>query len=164
MLSIVSYKSSQEMINEIEEKGIDINSRDEFGYSIVMLALLDKKKELVDYLLERNVYLNTIVNRENIAHYHCRWNWDESWDAELMLKMIQKGVDIHLIDKGGNQPLWYAAIKNRGFGRTLDLVEVLLKAGANMHHVNNVGKTPKMLSELLEDTELLKLFEKYDNR
>jgi len=150
------------MIDEIEETGVDINCRDEFGYSLVMLALLAKKIELVYYLLERNVDLSTILKQENIAHYHCQWNWDESWDAELMEELIKKGVDIHLSDRGGNQPLWYAAVKNRGFGRTLDLVEVLLRAGADMHHKNNVDKTPKMIGELLNDPELLKVFNKYD--
>lgn len=152
------------MIDEIKEKGYDINCKDEFGYSFVMLALLDKKIELVYYLLERNVDLSTIVKQKNIAHYHCEWNWDESCDAELMSELIKKGVDIHLSDEAGNQPLWYAAFNNKGFGRTLDLVEVLLKAGADMHHKNNVDKTPKMLAESLNDTELLKLFNKYDNK
>lgn len=152
------------MIDEVEEKGFDINCKNEFGYSFVMLTLLDKKIELVQYLLERNVDLTTIVKQENIAHYHCQWNWDESWDAELMSELIKKGVDIHLSDNGGNQPLWYAAFNNKGFGRTLDLVEVLLKAGADMHHRNNVDKTPKMIAESLNDTELLELFNKYDNK
>lgn len=164
MITRIKYKSSQEMIDEVEEKGFDINCKDEFVYSFVMLALLDKKIELVHYLLERDVDLSTIVKKENIAHYHCKWNWDEKWDAELMSQLIKKGVDIHLSDEAGNQPLWYAAIKNRGFGRTLDLVEVLLKAGADMHHKNNVNKTPKMIAESLNDTELLKLFNKYDDK
>ena len=151
------------MINEIEENGIDINCKDGFGYSLVMLALLDKKIELVYYLLERNVDISTIVKQENIAHYHCQWNWDESWDAELMSKLIKKGVDIHLSDKNGNQPQWYAAFNNKGFGRTLDLVEILLKQGADMHHKNRADKTPKMIGEFLNDPELLKLFNKYDN-
>jgi len=162
MITRIKYKSSHEIIDEIEQKGIDINIKDEFGYSLVMLALLDKKVELVYYLLERNVDLSTIVDSSNIAHYHCKWNWDESWDAELMSKLMEKGVDIHLNDKNGNQPLWYAAFNNKGFGRTLDLVEVLLKAGANMHHQNIAGRAPKMIAELTNDPELLKLFNKYD--
>lgn len=164
MITRIEYKSSQEIIDEIEKNGTDINCKDSFGYSIVMLALLEKKIDLVHYLLDRNVDLSTIVDQSNIAHYHCQWNWGESWDAELMSELMKKGVDIHLSDKWGNQPLWHAAFNNKGFGRTLDMVEVLLMAGADMHHKNNVGKSPKMLAVSMDDLELLKLFNKYDKR
>jgi ankyrin repeat protein len=54
---------------------------------------------------------------------------------------LEGGADIHLPDNDGNTPLLLAAKKNRGL-REVDVVQVLLDAGAVINLQNNYGMSP----------------------
>ena len=61
----------------------------------------------------------------------------------------------------GNTPLWTAVFNANG---NYELVELLLKHGANPNSVNNADNTPLKFAETIQDEELIKKLKTHYNK
>ena len=72
-------------------------------------------------------------------------------NLDLVLEALQRNpATLSLVDSDGDTALFYAAKKGR-----IDIASVLVKAGANVNHSNNVGQTPLMYAGFHDMTEYL---------
>lgn len=71
-------------------------------------------------------------------------------------KMPAKAIDIHTTDSFGNTPLHIAANWGHLWG-TIQEIEELIDAGANINAINNLGKTPLHEAMNMDELEVAKL-------
>ena len=79
-------------------------------------------------------------------------------DARIVQQLLDKGADPNLsLDVARITPLHFAAQNN-----ALDVIPVLIMAGANLHaRINPEGMIPLDVAKLHKHTEMVKLLEKY---
>ena len=111
------------------KRGIDINSVDRQGNSLVTQSVQRDLPELFDYLLQRRARVNT-RNRNgesalSIAAYHGR--------AKYVQRLVEAGAEINIF---GWPPLSYAAYN----GHT-EIVDYLIKRGAEVNGTTENGST-----------------------
>lgn len=72
-------------------------------------------------------------------------------NLDIVLEALQQNpATLSIVDSDGDTALFYAAKKGR-----IDIASVLIKAGANVNHSNNVGQTPLMYAGFHDMTEYL---------
>ena len=59
--------------------------------------------------------------------------------------ILEAGGRVDISDKHGNQPLWYAIFDPHC---DYEMIELLLRWGANLQHRNNFGKSPLDLAQV----------------
>ncbi|XP_071086322.1 ankyrin-3-like, partial [Haliotis cracherodii] len=110
---------------------VDINSRDKRGWTPVVVAALARHGELVDFLVKKGADMSSVNNSgDNILHQAC-----SGGDVEIVKRILAlEKVDINSRDQNGETPVMMAARDGH-----VQLVEVLVKKGADMSLVNNGG-------------------------
>ncbi|WP_235693246.1 ankyrin repeat domain-containing protein [Brucella anthropi] len=64
---------------------------------------------------------------------------------QIVRRLVTAGADVNVIDRYGNGPLWTACRQASLAIATepaFEIVGLLLRSGANPHHVNNAGRSP----------------------
>ncbi len=114
---------------DLIKRGIDINTVDRQGNSLVTQSVQRDLPELFDYLLQRRARVNTRnKNGESalsIAAYHGR--------AKYVQRLVEAGAEINIF---GWPPLSYAAYN----GHT-EIVDYLIKRGAEVNGTTENGST-----------------------
>jgi ankyrin repeat protein len=87
---------------------------------------------LVNLLVQKGADINEKFEKKGVVPECVEWE-----NVELLKLFIQLGCDVNQTAKKKNTPLHMAAKKNKA-----ELVDVLLKAGANPKALNSRGKTP----------------------
>jgi ankyrin repeat protein len=143
--SPLHYAAVQENYGIVETLlGGGLSTRDPSGATPLIRAVLDGKAALLQLLLEIPVVDPNVPNAEGLAALHVAIKAGMSLPARLLAGSGR--VDINLQDAEGLTPLHWAVRK-----RKMDIVEILLKRGANIHAKNRAGKTA--LEELNEKLE-----------
>ena len=114
--------------------------------SALILAILNKKLEVIKILLEGGVDPNT-------GNIYYSWDNDKNYeyvkplilasnlDINIVDLLLDKGAEINDTDSDGNSALHHA-IKSK----KLDIVKRLIRKGANINSQNMNGKTPLILA------------------
>ncbi len=114
---------------DLIKRGIDINTVDRQGNSLVTQSVQRDLPELFDYLLQRRARVNTRnKNGESalsIAAYHGR--------TKYVQRLVEAGAEINIF---GWPPLSYAAYN----GHT-EIVDYLIKRGAEVNGTTENGST-----------------------
>lgn len=66
--------------------------------------------------------------------------------------LLEAGANTEIADRYGNTPLWAAVFNARG---DATIVRLLREAGADPDHVNEAGRTPRILTETIAGQEML---------
>ena len=94
----------------------------------------------------------------------------ENPDIEAIKKIIELGADINATDRNGNNILIRAVLFEydkedngiyRVFSTPLEIMEELLKAGANMTQRNIYGNTAYRIAARNKKKDFIELFDKY---
>lgn len=116
----------------------------------IMRAIFKGDIEKFDTLLEQGIDASVVTENEhwNLLH-RSLVSVSLTPKPEIISKLINSGVDVNTRDCYGNTPLHYAArLKN------LELMEILLNAGAEIDPVNKDGLTPLRLMLLTKPANL----------
>lgn len=122
-------RSDSDAVIRLIQRGVDINTVDRQGNSLVIQSVQRDLPELFDFLLQRRARIN--VRNKNgesalsIAAYHGR--------ATYVQRLVEAGAEINFF---GWPPLSYAAYN----GHTA-IVEYLLKRGAEVDGTTENGST-----------------------
>lgn len=160
-------------MNEISaalKKGADVNYEAETGMSPLSYAQGENDLEIAKVLLENGADVNYRYQSDQLKTVLHFAAMDEQY--EMLKLLIAFTPDINVRDVFGNNPLWTAAYTNN-----LDMIELLLKHGADAFTQNRVGeilvgknkmpigKNHSPYSAALEDDyqEQVELFKKYGN-
>jgi ankyrin repeat protein len=131
--------------------------KDDFGYSLLHRSITKGFDRISEVLIKNGVNVNARdKNGQTALHYAAFYG--NIVVAELLL---DKGADIHISDNYGNQALWTAVFNDKGFGKRLEIIKILVKKGAEIGHRNNAGKTPL---DFATSNKYIKVVELLENR
>lgn len=84
----------------------------------------------------------------------------EYGELKLAAELLELRINVDEKNDFGNTPLWTAAFNAKG---NYELVELLLRHGANPNSVNNTDNTPLKFAETIQDEELIKKLKTHYN-
>ena len=132
---IDSGYNSLKSIKLLLDHGADINSKDPFGKTILMKAILSKREKMIDLLLLYNLDLNLRDNLGNTALMHSIIS-NSNLDNSILKKLISLGADLNIPNLYGDTPL----ISSLKYFHESDAA-FLLPHTKNINHQNFDGKT-----------------------
>lgn len=131
---------------------VDINIVNETNENLLQTALAYNREEIALDLIRKGINLNH-KNNDGKTSLHYILNKTQ---LNIAKQILDKGGDIKLIDKYGNNPLWTATFNARG---EYDLVGLYLNYGGNPNHKNINDKSPIDFAKQIKDNNLLEILE-----
>lgn len=134
---------------------IDINILDgSEELNLIQVAIARKNFKYIEDLLKKGINVNHGDHKGLTAMHYLGWF---SKDVELAKELINYGGDLSIIDKFGNNPLWYAVFYAKG---NYDLVRFYLEKGADPLNKNKSGRSALDFAKQLKDEALIKILTK----
>lgn len=140
-LANAAKKGDIKRINQLIDAGVDVNSRGLHGLTPLFSALVAKNKKGVKLLLSRKANPNLYAD-DGRADIHTACNIVS--DPEFLKLILDHGGDTELIVKQGSlsgRPLHEIMLRNNN---TLEKMDLLIKAGADINGLDASGSTPVM--------------------
>lgn len=169
ILTTAVENGHDEVVLELLAAGADVNNSNDQraaiarsnittmfpGFTTLCIATAKNNKGLVDILLAAGAHLGEHHAKTIPLHLAAEWGYVGPLES-----LLAAGADVNLIDSGGRSALQMACVKpnRRSFGSFLsgcrplkpdatvcirngEAVERLLKAGAEVHHVDSVRRS-----------------------
>lgn len=134
LLDMAAHCDDIKTVNMLLNKGIDVNAKTKKGNTALMLAVSGQSIKSFDALIKHGASVN-VLNKKNNSVLHCS---AYEGNIEITKKLLhQSRQHLNTKNKVGFTPLHIAAISNH-----VEVVEVLLKAGAKIDIQDNDGNTP----------------------
>jgi len=126
------------IVKDVLDAGADINTKDEKGYTPLYWAAFSSSKDILDLILSRGKYNNTI-------HLDaCKG------DMDRVTTLIDGGTDVNTKDEFGCTPLHWAALAD-----SPEVAGFLIAKGADVNAKHGRGYTPLLSAHALPVVELL---------
>jgi ankyrin repeat protein len=120
----------------IEKYGLNCTEKTD-KRNLLMYCILQKKNEFAKILIEMGIDLNYQDSSGYSAlHFAAQEN-----NLEIITILIKNNIKIDLVDNNGNSALWRAAFNCKKIDR--EIIMELIKAGADIHKINNHGIAPE---------------------
>lgn len=145
------YLGNLNKTKELIRSGHNIESKDDYGRTILYYAIKKGFNEIVELLCKSNTNVNN-QDHEGKAPLHFACIYSQLKSAEFLIKY---GAQIDLKDENGNTPLSDAIFYSQG---KQELVRFLLENGADYNLTNNYGINPKDLAKSISNFDLSYLF------
>jgi len=110
--------ASMEMLELMLEHGIDLKEVDSDGISALDMAIKFKRKEVIQFCIDRGFDLNTSKRKSGITPVMLAACFS---DIEMMEMLLDNGGDMNVSDKSGMAPKDYA--KKLGQKKMLDFLD-----------------------------------------
>jgi len=179
---LAAYLGDTEKLKKCLQDGIDINSQEDFGSTVLHLATNLGNKDIVEFLIKRGaqvdakdtlgvtpLYYAAMHNYEDIADLLLAKGADVNakgkddyytllyyaiWDnsKDAIKLLISKGANVNVKDDDGYTPLVYAIWEN-----DKDMVELLISKGADVNAVDKDGLTPYYWAAMQGSNDLVEL-------
>ena len=127
-----------------------VKSTDQYGSTPLHGAAGEEDTQVVDLLLTNGADINA-KNNDGVSPIHV------AVYPRMAAYLITKGADINLPSSNGDTPLHTFAAEAEG----LDVMEVLLKAGANPNLRNRQGQLPIDIATSRKEGDKASLLKKY---
>ena len=142
---IDEVKPSVEEIENLINVGVNINCRNEKGYTALLQLMctncISPKQnviEIVRLFVVNGIDVNaTDENQSNVLHWLCCCS-QESNLIDIVRLLLENGVDVNANSMGMN-PLHYVTTYYKK-SNLIDIVRLLLENGVDTHAKNNEGK------------------------
>jgi len=132
----------KEIVELLIAKGVDVNARDNDGYTPLDWAIMNKLTETADLLRKHGGK----TSEELFALFKAA----EDGNIEAAKQAIANGIDVNAEDDDGRTPLHRAAWRGHK-----EVVELLIANGADVNAKDGMGATPLHLAATKEIVELL---------
>jgi len=134
-MSLVEFckKGDLEEVKDALQRGVDVNTKDEFGRTGLMEAVRNNHNSVVELLLKTpNIDVNLRNNRGGCALHLALWNNDA-----LKLLLNVPNIDVNVVD-GDCWSVLHWAVRND----TVEVLNLLLNVSSlDVNIVNNNGET-----------------------
>ncbi|XP_055848446.1 serine/threonine-protein phosphatase 6 regulatory ankyrin repeat subunit A-like [Episyrphus balteatus] len=133
------------------DHGADMDANNECGLSPIVLAIIEKKEEIIDLLITKMTNINYTC-KEGISPLHVAVEYGLYHVTE---KLLQSGAHVNIMSTNRNRgctPLHYATV-----GGDLAIVKLLLDNGACVHLKTVNGLTPFHTACQNGNVEIIKL-------
>lgn len=129
------------LIDDLFEKGVDINSRGPNGENLYTFCLVNGYYKAISFLRGKNLDILSVDNEGkdvlmSIMEKSHRWKTNDFIQFIEMYK--NKNKDFSLKDNSGNTYLHYAVKNNAG----IKVIKELMKNNLSLYDKNNEGDTP----------------------
>ncbi len=103
------YDGLLDIANVLVDAGADLNQKTREGYSLLYIAVQNKHKPIVEYLLSKGAPINEKngLNDDSALHKACFIG-----SLEMTKTLIEAGADINILDKIGQKPIDLAIGQN----------------------------------------------------
>lgn len=123
---------------------------DEFNRTEIFYSIVDNDYEKFLAEIESVKDINKVdINGMTLLHFCGEYS-----RSKFATALIDKGIDLEIKDKFGNNALWKACFNSRG---NYELVEILVENQANSKSKNNSNKSPLELAITMGDERLIGL-------
>lgn len=136
--------NNQKVKKLLKEVGID--ACDSYLRTPLIYASLYNKVDLLTWLIDNGANVNH-QDKNGYAALHFIGKEKQFETGEILIK---NKADLELKDRNGNTPLMDAIFNSKG---DYKVVNLLIKAGANIDNKNNHEMTPRLLAESMEGFE-----------
>lgn len=137
--------------------------------AVIYNAKLEGREDMIFNLLELGADINSYNygNEKTLLMYLVE---KENPNIEAIKKIIELGADINAVDRNGNNVLIRAVMFEydkedagiyRIFGTPIELIEELLKYGANITQRNIYGNTAYRIAAKKKKKDFIELFDRY---
>ncbi len=121
--------ASMEMLELMLENGVDLHEVDSDGISALDMAIKFKRKDVIQFCVDRGFDLNTSKRKSGITPVMLAACFS---DIEMMEMLLNSGGDVNVADRSGMAPKDYA--KKLGQKKMLDFLD---KKGAKFNAYPN---------------------------
>ncbi|MBE6463512.1 MAG: ankyrin repeat domain-containing protein [Alphaproteobacteria bacterium] len=125
-------------VEELIDKGADVNQKDEDGNTALMRASYWGYKEVVELLIQNGADVHSKSNNGNTALMRASY-WGYKEVVELL---IRNGADVNQKDEDGNTALMRASCGGRK-----EVVELLIQKGADVNAKSVTGDTALIIAK-----------------
>lgn len=143
-------KNRMECLKKMLELDININARNNRGYTLLTYALLYRNMKIAKQFIEKGASVNEICLRKTgktVLHKMITMN-----KPEAVRLLLQHGALVNKCDESGIAPLHMAVIGNHKI-----IVSILLEFGANVNQLNNLEQSPLHLAIQMNLPEISKI-------
>ncbi len=143
LLTAIAYGDREEIVATFD--GMDCSFTDAKGQNVLFPAIA-KKRGLTAFFLDRGAGMDQ-QNIDGNTPLHLA---AANMDIDSARVLLERGADVTLENKHGNQVLWAAlmeAIKVVNLPQGYELLEMLLAHGAERDHRNHADMTPRFFVE-----------------
>ena len=146
------YRADAASLEGLLESGLDPNSTDEDGRTLLMISILasEASNSIVSLLVQAGANVNAVDEGQKWTPLHFA---SRDHRADIALTLLDAGANIDATDIFGNTPLWRAVATFRGDLKTIDL---LLQRGADPKKQNRRGVSAIDLASKPELVERLR--------
>jgi ankyrin repeat protein len=129
------YGDYRSLVSSIESSNLSVDTVDDENCSLLHWAAINKRNEILDYLIDRNANVNIVggINGE----IPLQWAIRHPKNSKVIMSFIQKGADIMHKSVYGFDALFIAVQE----GRT-NVAFILLNCGADANTRDAFGDTP----------------------
>lgn len=125
-----------EIVRHLLDKEININTRNDSGYSALFYAVEEGKLNVVQLLIDHNAD-TSITDKDGNSLLMVASSVNDNNNLDVVKYLLEKGADLKATDIQGNTPLLKAASANN-----LETVKYFLEKGADLNITNHGGETP----------------------
>jgi ankyrin repeat protein len=187
---LCKYGSPVEIQTAIEN-GANVNSRDNHGWTPLMIAAWINDENATETLIKNGADVNA---RDNEGRTSLMWAaaYKINNAADVLETLIKNGADINAQNDNGSTPLMWAVTTNNNnvdasetlirngadvnardengwtplmravkYNDNTDITETLIKNGANINAQDNNGQTPLIMASQNENQNIRKILIKY---
>jgi len=145
---LAAFMGDLRRVKNFLDKGMDADTKDEFGWTPLFWAASNAQRDVVEYLIDKGADINICVDgNRTLLHQAAR-----SGELNLAKLLISRGLDINAKDGAGFTPLHHSSRNGHK-----DVAELLIKNGADVHAGNRNGATPLQLACQIGYKEIIEL-------
>src|SRR5215204_247361 len=133
-------------------EGLEINTVDSGGRTLLMEAVIRSDHELIDLLLESGADVNIRDKRDWTAPHFAV----QEYDLVSTKQLISHGADVNARDDYGNNIISRAVMNSLGRG---DVIQLLLAHGADAHFKNKSGISAFDSARAISNYNVIQYFE-----
>lgn len=141
-------KGDQKAVLLFLESGVDINTRDEHGWTPLMISTFNGRKEVALLLIRSGADVNA---KDTAGYGPLHWAAFNGF-SEVVKLLVEKRANVNAVSKHGLTPLLQAATRGH-----LVTVGQLIAGGADVNLASNDGWTPLHKAAANGHTEVVKL-------
>ena len=158
LIEMIENKASVHEVQTAIQQGVDINAREGIfskKRSVLMIAIKNKRPEIVKLLLASGVYMNE-RDKDGITPLMYAVNYGSS---EVVNLLLQGGASVNARDKEGFTALIFAGyLFSISLNEEVNIVKLLLAYGADVNAKSDeLRLTPLMAASLYAQSDLVKL-------
>ena len=147
-LHFAAFFGRNEMVSLLLEKGININTRNNYQRNAMIFAIAGRHKETVELLINKGISIHAKDNEDRTPLHWCAIQGN----GEIAKMLIAHGARIHETDKELKTPLHWASQQN-----LTDVAEILIYHGANVNVLDDHCRTPIFIASWNGYFDMVKL-------